>query len=136
MLEQHIGSKHGIKKKEFICNACQKDFPRSELLDQHVSRYHYKYICYECGLPFKDSRYLREHKQSHAVTKPFRCSVEGCITGYVNKLRLRTHYSDHHGLDSENIDRILNASEEPIVNTQDKTECVYELEPDTILLSL
>ena len=59
---QHIKTVHG-EEKPFICNVCNKNFPRQDELKIHNENNHHgrDHICKLCGKSFPGFRSLRHH---------------------------------------------------------------------------
>ncbi|KAI3418702.1 hypothetical protein GPALN_007810 [Globodera pallida] len=70
-------NKRKEEDKQFICNLCNKDFGRADMLTRHL-RCHTgekPFGCGLCGRFFSRADHLQSHKLTHSNEKPYQCAM-------------------------------------------------------------
>uniref|UniRef100_A0A0K0E522 C2H2-type domain-containing protein n=1 Tax=Strongyloides stercoralis TaxID=6248 RepID=A0A0K0E522_STRER len=67
----------GSGKKQYICEYCNKDFRRPDILSRHLRRHtgEKPFGCNDCGRFFSRSDHLRTHRRTHTDEKPYKCPI-------------------------------------------------------------
>ena len=84
-----------VKKKNRVCNICQKVFNSPQALKHHKNQEHTTandYVCTVCDRVFKQQRYLTEHARSHQ--KKHKCLY--CTKEYGHKKTMMRHMRQDH----------------------------------------
>jgi uncharacterized C2H2 Zn-finger protein len=58
------------KSSNFTCAMCKKQFLSSDLLDDHVEKFHVQFKCQKCNKTFNNKLCLDEHIKSHPKVVP------------------------------------------------------------------
>uniref|UniRef100_A0AAX7VNR1 C2H2-type domain-containing protein n=1 Tax=Astatotilapia calliptera TaxID=8154 RepID=A0AAX7VNR1_ASTCA len=74
-METHMRSHTGVKP--FSCVLCQKSFPRSGALRQHLKIHEHVLYCRVCGDSFHSQGFLRKHAQMHCRESKSMCGICG-----------------------------------------------------------
>lgn len=63
--------------RQFVCQFCEKDFRRPDILSRHLRRHtgEKPFRCDVCLRFFSRSDHLRTHKRTHTNEKPYTCQV-------------------------------------------------------------
>ena len=98
-LKQHVDSIH--KRLRFDCSFvdCDKTFTAKRHLSTHFKLHEGKLnLCDECGKSLTTPAILIRHKQQvHARSRPFICTIDGCIKSFKVKGDLSNHLKLVHG---------------------------------------
>lgn len=110
LMEKHQKKHEG--KFEFKCTYCSKDFVQRKTLNQHLKKSHQisqeeidkiqkaNETCSECGLVFKNSQKLSEHKAIlHQMGDKFQCDFCGKI--FFSRIVLISHQKYHKSSDKK-----------------------------------
>ena len=93
MLRYHM-QQH--ENKEFMCDKCDKVFPRALNLKMHMQNFHsdQTYVCQYCSKVFKKPRNLDGHINQYHKERNAICDI--CQKGFINKNRLKDHIISVH----------------------------------------
>lgn len=85
-----------IKKKQLMCEFCQKKFNHAGDLNKHRRKHtgEQPYACNMCQRKFTTSSNLGRHQQIHSGIKPFHCQICGCT--FTRKIKLSAHLVAKH----------------------------------------
>ncbi|XP_036143053.1 zinc finger protein 266 [Monomorium pharaonis] len=85
-----------IRKKQLICEFCQKEFNHTGDFNKHRRKHtgEQPYTCNTCGRKFKTSSNLGRHQQVHLGIKPFCCKI--CGRSYTRQIKLSAHLITKH----------------------------------------
>uniref|UniRef100_A0A183C865 Zinc finger, C2H2 type n=1 Tax=Globodera pallida TaxID=36090 RepID=A0A183C865_GLOPA len=75
--DREDNDKRKEEDKQFICNVCNKDFGRADMLTRHL-RCHTgekPFGCGLCGRFFSRADHLQSHKLTHSNEKPYQCAM-------------------------------------------------------------
>lgn len=95
--EMHMSEVHGVDKKVYKCNACDKSYPLLKKLKIHIKRDHLLergYKCVHCDMRFFTSYDMKMHTVKHTGLKEFKCPV--CWKSYGRKSTLNGHMRIHN----------------------------------------
>lgn len=103
-LVYHLRTKHVSsekKKKQFICEECNRCFSSSHALQSHKARIHMNLdirnsVCTTCGRAFSHHTKLQEHMRIHTGEKPFQCSYDGCSKTFRFRSGIASHIKHTH----------------------------------------
>lgn len=96
---QHLVTAHNLKKPEYKCDICLKNYASSGGLSAHVQYSHLKnkeYPCHICGKNFGYKWTLKKHMTVHSGAKNFECKFccKKFAELYTLKVHLRIHLND------------------------------------------
>lgn len=85
-----------IKKKQLMCEFCQKKFNHAGDLNKHRRKHtgEQPYACNMCQRKFTTSSNLVRHQQIHLGIKPFHCQI--CKCTFTRKFKLSAHLVAKH----------------------------------------
>ncbi|KAL8477663.1 hypothetical protein ACS0TY_029819 [Phlomoides rotata] len=100
--------------RRYFCEYCGICRSKKALITAHIRAYHEDEMkekelndekghenklntCEECGASFQKPAHLKQHMQSHAIERPFICSVDDCQSSYRRKDHLNRHMLQHKG---------------------------------------
>ena len=110
-LNQHFKEQH----QPLQCSKCRKFFATQGALKLHS----YKHVdgqfeCRDCNKTFPFKSQLEQHKPSHTVDRPHKCTEKGCKRSFSHEHDLKKHLRAHDGeehycprCDYSNPDKIL-----------------------------
>lgn len=103
-LKTHLKN-HGELKH--ACTQCDKTFPTSAKLDEHVKRVHENvrnFSCEHCGKAYFKKKELDIHKMAKHTSIKIRCGVEGCSSEFTRRDTYREHLNYAHKLTKDEIE--------------------------------
>ncbi|XP_063543609.1 zinc finger protein 208-like isoform X1 [Cydia strobilella] len=93
---QHLVEAHNLKKPEYKCDICHKNYASSGGLSAHVQYAHLKnreYPCQICGKNFGYKWTLKKHLVVHSGAKNFECKF--CSKRFAEPYTLKVHLRIH-----------------------------------------
>ncbi|XP_055331770.1 PR domain zinc finger protein 10-like [Paramacrobiotus metropolitanus] len=91
-LHYHVNSH--LVDECFVCDQCDKRYPKYRALTKHLSEYHdpnKESACEYCGKAFRNKTMLTQHLKSHSSVMGFECETCG------KRFKLKSHLNNHIG---------------------------------------
>ncbi|CAG9801943.1 unnamed protein product [Chironomus riparius] len=95
-LNQEVLKEQVNQETEFMCQECEKICPNLDFLEQHINRYHPKFICeyQECAKVCSSQIQLDKHTATFHKTILYECTQ--CDKKFYEKLHLKNHMYVHN----------------------------------------